>query len=438
MSCSLWRWILLIYTAHSFASRYASGEGLQGLEREQLLDGIVEFAAQKLIRFDLDSWPTQLNLDQELACLSARLPIEFMSSTLTPSTRAEKDQVAHHMRICLSVDEAFCKLTTLIPSEPIVSEGACLLMNDDRVAFNAPAALSHVISGFSVHQGDRGELVALLAFTIARDKVVRHNQIRDGVFGVVPFLRALITVPSEPTTPHSKPADIFVDIMKIKPLVCKSPDDMDRPLEAAFADANLHFNHFVKQQEQNGLDEKTIQGFIARCAAVMGANGQAGFDALLPTILGTAIVNRDTQGFIFMQAKNDENHTATFQPSLFDRMDPVAMGFLKPGEILKTPIIRIVFVLASRTPSISYVSTQKRGNFTSYDIWIAGLNPDVLAVISKEDQAIWDVLLSASRGWKKIYQHDDPITVSLMKNMSPMVSQDPDFWLFRPQTARAD
>lgn len=139
-----------------------------------------------------------------------------------------------------------------------------------------------------------------------------------------------------------------------------------------------------------------------------------------------------------MQAKNDENHTATVQPSLFDSMDSVAMGFLKPGEILKTPIIRIVFALASRTPSISYVSTQKRGNFTSYDIWIAGLNPDVLAVISKEDQAIWDVLLSASRGWKKIYQHDDPITVSLMKNMSPMVSQDPDFWPFRPQTARAD
>lgn len=129
------------------------------------MNGIVKFAAQKLIRYDVAAWPTQLTPEQELACLSARLPIEFMSST---STEAERNQVANHMRVCLSVDDSFRRFTSLNPSEPIVSEGAYLVMNSE-IKFLAPAALSRVLTGFSVHQGDRGELVAMLALIMARD-----------------------------------------------------------------------------------------------------------------------------------------------------------------------------------------------------------------------------------------------------------------------------
>ena len=92
---------------------------------------------------------------------------------------------------------------------------------------------------------------------------------------------------------------------------------------------------------------ETIRGFIARCAAVMGANGQVGFDALLPTVLGTGIVHRDTQGLIIAQIKNNESYSATVRPSLFDSMDPVSMGFLGANETLNTPVIRIVFALAA-------------------------------------------------------------------------------------------
>lgn len=122
----------------SFASRYISGSQLPDPEeRRELLDTITQFAAQKLIRRDIAARPDSLTAAQELACLSARLPIEFMSSTLT---QAEIDQVAHHMRVCPSVDTSFSRYTSLNPSEPIVSEGAYLLMANGK--FNAPVALS--------------------------------------------------------------------------------------------------------------------------------------------------------------------------------------------------------------------------------------------------------------------------------------------------------
>lgn len=396
------------------------------MEREELLKSLVEFAAKKLIKFDLASWPSELSPKQELACLSARLPIEFMSSTSTESTRDERDQIANHMRVCLSVDESFRKFTSLNPSEPIVSEGAYLLMNNSRIRFHAPAALSRVLTGFSVHQGDRGELVALLALTMARDRVVSQQRLRiqDGVFGVVPFLEALVTRPS-------KESERFCDVLRIKPSVYRDSNDKNVTLEKAFAEVNLHFNHFVKRQQQNNLDEETTKGFIARCAAIMAANSQGGYDAALITVRGNAVVVQKTRGLIIIQVKNDTHYTATVEPLLFDKMDPVSMGFIGPKQTLETPIIRVVFALAAARPAIRYVQTQKQGNFTSYDIWIAGLSPEVLAVIAKQDQAIWDALLSASRGWDKMYQHWDPTTASLLKNMAPMVADAEDFWGFR-------
>ncbi|KAF5391013.1 hypothetical protein D9757_004025 [Collybiopsis confluens] len=91
-----------------FASRYRAGLDLPDEEeRSEFLKDIVNFAAQKLIRNEVR--PAQLNNDQLLACLSARLPIEFMSST---PTQGEKDQVGNHMRVCLSINKSVCRFTS--------------------------------------------------------------------------------------------------------------------------------------------------------------------------------------------------------------------------------------------------------------------------------------------------------------------------------------
>jgi hypothetical protein len=102
----------------------------------------------------------------------------------------------------------------------------------------------------------------------------------------------------------------------------------------------------------------------------MGANSQAGFDIVIPTVKGN-VAEKTSQGLIMCLVKSDETFIETIQPRLLDAMDPVEMGFLGDDEQLATPIIRIVFALAEKSPAIRHVETQKEGNFTSYDIWIS-------------------------------------------------------------------
>lgn len=99
--------------------------------------------------------------------------------------------------------------------------------------------------------------------------------------------------------------------------------------------------------------------------------------------------------------------TANINTALFESMNPVRMGLIGENDTLETPIIRMVFALAAKTPSIQYVTTQKAGNFTSYDIWVSGLIHDVFGVIDETDQSTWATLLSASRGWEAAYSHPD-------------------------------
>lgn len=112
-------------------------------------------------------------------------------------------------------------------------------------------------------------------------------------------------------------------------------------------------------------------------------------------------------------------------------MNPVRMGLIGENDTLETPIIRMVFALAAKTPSIQYVTTQKAGNFTSYDIWVSGLIHDVFGVIDETDQSTWATLLSASRGWEAAYSHPDYNTATLLKNMNPMVASDEEYCAFQ-------
>jgi len=265
--------------------------------------------------------------------------------------------------------------------------------------------------------------VAMLALTIARDRTLGLlNDKKNGVFGVLAFLQKLISRPLK-STPS------FPDIMQIKPSVFQGPDDQYITLQSAFNNVNLYFNHFVKRQQQNKLDKKLMRKFIARCAAVMGANNQVGLDMATPMFKGD-VVKENTQSLIMYQIKNDPHYGATVQPRLFDLMDPVALGFIDVGEKLELPIIRIVFALGGRTCAISHVEKQELGNFTSYDIWISGLSPEVFCVVDENDQDTWNMLLSASRGWQKMYRHRDDITAAMMQNMNPLAADEEAFCAF--------
>ncbi|TFK50466.1 hypothetical protein OE88DRAFT_1736013 [Heliocybe sulcata] len=398
-----------------FASRYISSLSLHREEKVEIQDNLVSFAAQKLIKAEINP-DMDLTKAQQLACLALRMPIELMSST-----QAERDQVANHMRVCLSASNGFRTILTLNPSEPILSEGAVYVMKNLR-NFNSPVALLNVLNGFAVKQGDRGELIALLLLTLARDQAVDSRSARSPglrtVFGLVPFLRALFK---------------DQDILKATPSRYRCDADRDQKLEDVFADDVLHFNHFVKRHEQEGLDSDVLAGYLSRNAAVMCPDSQAEVAMVLPMVRGgpTTVVSKASQAVILVQVNNDSGYAVTIDENLFEIMDPVKLGVFEESQSERPPIIRIIFALAGETPSTTYVRRQEKASFTAYDIWVSGLSSDVFGVIKDEnDDGTWDNLLRASYGWRKMYDDPNPASQRLLKNMNPLAASDEEFWAF--------
>lgn len=379
---------------------------------------MLRFAATKILGKEYTE-PFLLVPDQALACLAQRLPIEFMS---TGHTVGERRQVENHMRVCISVNNTFSNMSTMNPSEPLLSDAASMIMVDPQFSFDAPASLKTVLAGFSIHPGDRGELVGMLLLTLARDEVIskkldRHDH--HGFFTVVAFLKCLFRTSASRTPRHD-------DILKATPSVFLDNAHKTKPLEKAFAGIYLHFNHFVKRGAQDGLTHACRAGFLARNAAVMGANSQAGFDCGLPTNLGTKVIRTST-AFILIQIKNDDKYSATIKTDLFDMMNPVRLGIIDEGKTLEIPIIRIVFAMAGRVPALHYVRGQSKGNFTAYDIWASGLTGDVFSIIDG-DLDTWQALLGASHGWKQIYKSHKKSIREVKQTMTPMVGDEGAFW----------
>lgn len=138
-------------------------------------DELLEFAAGKLV-MNLKRIPTpsELNPTQKLACLSFRLPIQFNSMAYT-SRKNEETLVEGHMRICLKVDASREFMNTLSASEPFLSEAAYFVVNRRSLEEGRKVTLEafkDLTEGFAIHTGDRGEFLALLLCTLARDSTV--------------------------------------------------------------------------------------------------------------------------------------------------------------------------------------------------------------------------------------------------------------------------
>jgi hypothetical protein len=262
---------------------------------------MLRFAASKILARDPGN-PSQLNLDQKLACLAQRLPIEFMSAG---HTATERTQIENHMRVCISVDNASTTTKSMNPSEPLLSYAASKIMTSPGFSFDAPAALKEVLTGYSIHTGDRGELVGMLLLTLARDQLISRelDHCHRGFLSVVDFLKCLFA------TGASKPPN-FDDILEATPSVFQNDAHKTERLDEAFAGIYLHFNHFVKRGAQSHLSHGLRAGFFARNAAIMCTNSQCGIDCGLPINRGTQVIQTST-ALILFQFKNDDTYSAT-------------------------------------------------------------------------------------------------------------------------------
>lgn len=202
------------------------------------------------------------------------------------------------------------------------------------------------------------------------------------------------------------------------------------PLRDAFRNVRMHFNHFIKRAIPNELDFDIIESVFLRNAAVMGANLQPGINAAIPMVEDTIVIKTATSLFL-VQFKNDPKFSATVDSSLFDCMDPVSLGIVAENEVLKVPLIRVVFAIADETPALTFVSNQRKANFAAYDIWASGLSSDVYSIIKPQEDPMWKSLLDSTPTWRAPYNARYKRTSDILKTMTPAVANDKPFFAFR-------
>lgn len=377
-----------------FGSRYDAGD-------RSVKEDIILFAAGKLINAAPST--LELTLDQAIACLSQRLPIEFNSTTYI-SRATQRKQVEGHMRVCLKIDTGFESMETISASEPLLSEAAYAIMAQQ--SFDAVNAFKPILEGFAVHKGDRGEFLALLLLTLARDAVVGAPD-KDGhpqrrFFELAPFVSGCLF--KEPTT--------FTETLR-----------QDFPM------AMMHFNHFIKLHDFKSVNKESLLLLMTRGAGVLCANNYTSIDSVNVFLRSGTKLSIDNLGLILYQIKNDASYTDTPQPKLFEAMNPYDRKILKVGDAA-VPLIRIFFALAARTPCLKVTRHEATTTYNAiiYDIWCGGLSSEVLNPITVETADIWHGLLQASYGWQQVYKAGTDVEKDLRRSMNPGAADNSGHW----------
>ena len=400
--CTLLRHQHSSYFFPRWGTRYDHGN-------EEVHQGLLAFAVHKLLgHLEKGKGLTEAHVYTVLSqCLALDIDTpQYLLNSASPFALMETmhDQIANHMRVCVAVGSGIESLRGVASSEPILSEAACRIMNNPALDFSLPIALSKVLSGFCINQGARGELLVAAFFTWARDNVVLTGPETSPPalchhFTVCDLFKSLFDGPS------------LESILKSKPSLYPQ-NDTPRTFEQVFANARMHFNHFIKPHEQRVISRQYLVRFLARGAAALGANCQPGFDAVYPFLYEALELDPEKLGFIIVQVKNDSNENRATGDDVFRKMDPFECGLLDKSkkDTLTVPIIRIVFWLPGTKHSVTSQVYSSPSNgaailddcqqplITSYDYVCSGVSPDVLRPV-KQHPEMWTAMLNKRSDW---------------------------------------
>jgi len=364
---------------------------------------------------------------QKLACLGHRIPIEFLPAAYTSQVSdLEKEQVHSHLRVVLKADRNLETMVTTSPSEPVLSEAAYFMMTT-QAQFNPAEALHGILNRFSVNKCELGELIVALLFIMARDEVVGvadhlgrppNNERWCSLTGL---LTSLFCAPSTASND-----DDSIITSQGWDFAAENPNETESSLAKAFARSKVYFTHFIKVHEYAAVHVKYLMYLMARGAAVLCANGHPAVDGIIPFLVEGDEIRLDNIGIIMFQVKNDTK-CYSLRRNLFDAMDPRSLGILESDNI---PVIRIVFALAEKTPSIElgrYTTSTTVGSYTTYDFWVSGLSSKVLVPVRKDPNA-WDNLLQISSPWQRIYSNRLKLRTTHRRSMNPGAAADSEFW----------
>ncbi|KAI0262467.1 hypothetical protein BC834DRAFT_972056 [Gloeopeniophorella convolvens] len=358
-----------------------------------------------------------LTLSQKFAVLSQRLPLDINSTQYTgqPPSATDKahEQVESHMRVCLEVSQGHEYMISTTASEPILSEAASLIMRSDAYGFYLPHVLQDVLTGYSIDQEDRGELLVASFFIWARDQVAKSMQkglsedAASPIFSVDQLLSQLF----------------FRDMQSDQPSFKRGSrtnnnndkdhgNHKDETFRRILGRTKMHFNHFAQALEKGIFREEYMLGFLSRGAAAMGAGCQPGVDLVIPYLYGDdhRVDGSAHLGYILVQVKL-YGQTVSPSASIFKKMDPFELGLLDREDPTagKVPIIRIVFSLGDTEPGLkqmfyddptkaAHVPEGKDLPFTSFDYWCCGMGKETLKPVDVFPET-WKALKIRARQW---------------------------------------
>ena len=360
----------------------------------------MSFARMKLL---MEDPPEKLTEAHHFALLSQRMPIELGFSGYTSR---QNNLVENHLRICLDVRPEAETIVTVSASEPILSEAASTYMRSP--GFSMAQALQDVLTGYSISQGDRGELISAAILTQARDAVVQKQTEASletlPTFTVADFMSALL-------------GERFLDCEPSQFHPSSHPSDSPKSLRDTFSKSAMHFNHFIKPHEQEmGTNRLNLLSFIIRGAAVQSAGNQPGWDKLIMFLYWDDRLQKHNVGFILVQDKNDPSITLSQAGPLFDRMDPFELGLFEDGET-PIPIIRLIFSMGrEKSQTTQYIRPvdELPPQFTSFDFMCEGLSSKVFPAMKEE--SAWKTALRMS-AVKRLMEKE---TVVGAKRMYPL------------------
>ncbi len=398
-------------TPSRFAARFDEGS-------PSVRKSIVSFARAKLLGYFEGHEPGTMPDAAKLACLAVRLGLDFRAAS-SQGAEAQRVQVERHMRIALFASASDLRMVTTSSSEPLLAEASCITMRAAKDWTAAESLRKHFLSS-EISLGDRGEFAVALLALLARDTAAPQNNqsaekpappllTTDGaqrVITVTVFLKALLE------TNDSK-------LVAQPPATYRESDTAFDSLEDTFKDGNIWFNHFIRVNDYNVINQEFLWRLISRGAAVICATNQRGIDLLIPILIGD-VLRKESVTAILIQVKNDKSYTEKPARWLFDAMDPFRVGLFSKG-VVPLPVIRMVFAVASKESAVNYLqrgyiprlqetvpgravpAPGLKTSFTAYDIWCSGITSRTFRAISPDQDVIYEDILHRARSLANPY-----------------------------------
>jgi hypothetical protein len=206
---------------------------------------------------------------------------------------------------------------------------------------------------------------------------------------------------------------IFMSMLHNLPSLCPL-GTTQQTFGEVFDKALMHFNHFIKPQEQSILVRCYFPAFITRGVAALGANCQPGIDAVYLYLYDSNVLAIKNVGFIIVQVKKNDVSEKS-QAEIFQKMDPFGCGLLlEPDDVdgkFPIPIIHIIFALcSSKEPAVTHktyssasegvssVDDDGQPCFTLYDFWCSGVSPSILQPVKEMPDRCATAQLSSHLG----------------------------------------